>query len=64
VRFLKHHASVVELIDEIDEPTRKSLSTNNNNASHVSPDRSLVNDLPNKLRRKVNLFFTNIFNLI
>ena len=61
VRFLKHHAPIVDLIDEIDEPTRKSLPITNNSASHVSSDRALVNDLPNKLRRKVNLFFSQIY---
>jgi hypothetical protein len=57
VRFLKHHAPIAELIDEIDEPTRKSFSTNNENSSRISSDRTYVNELSNKLTRKVKFIY-------
>jgi hypothetical protein len=56
VRFLKHHAPIAELIDEVDEPTEKSFSTINENSVRVSSNRSPINEVYNKLRQKVNIF--------
>jgi hypothetical protein len=53
VRFLKHHAPMIQLIDEIDQPNRKSLSVIDENSSRMSSDRNTGNELSNKLRRKV-----------
>jgi hypothetical protein len=52
VRFLKHHAPIPELIDEIDQPTRKSMATIH---EHSSQNRSDLTDVSTKLRRKVKI---------
>jgi len=64
VRFLKHHAPIAELIDEIDESTRKSFSTNDGNSSRISSDRTYLNELSNKLRRKVKFILFCFFKYI
>ncbi len=44
---------MIQLIDEIDQPNRKSLSVIDKNSSRMSSDRNTGNELSNKLRRKV-----------
>jgi hypothetical protein len=53
VKFLKHHVPIIDLIDEVDQPTRKSFSSNKENSS----DRTHTNELSKKLKRKVKISF-------
>jgi hypothetical protein len=55
VKFLKHHVPMADLIEEVDQPTRTSFSTNNDNSSRAPSDRGHTNDLTSKLKRKVNI---------
>ncbi|CAF4816073.1 unnamed protein product [Rotaria sp. Silwood1] len=54
VQFLKHHAPINELIDEIDNPTRTKLSTINDNSPRISSNQSINNQLDYKLRRTLS----------
>ncbi|CAF3983902.1 unnamed protein product [Rotaria sp. Silwood1] len=54
VQFLKHHAPINELIDEIDNPTRSKLSTINDNSPRISSNQSINNQLDYKLRRTLS----------
>ncbi len=59
VKFLKHHVPIMDFIDEdeIDQPERKSYSSNNENSSRIPSERTHLNELSNKLTRKVNQRF-------
>ena len=61
VRFLKHHAPIADLVDDIDEPTIKTLSTIQDNSPRTSTNRPVVDEVAIKLRRKVNLLFFLLF---
>lgn len=60
VHFLKHHAPLPQLCEEIEQP--------NNNSAHQSSERHPQNDLENKLKRKVNISsrisFEEIFSFL
>lgn len=61
VHFLKHHAPLPQLVEEIDQANRNSYSRTNENSAHRSSERNHQNDLENKLKRKVNIFFNKSF---
>ncbi|CAF1342560.1 unnamed protein product [Rotaria magnacalcarata] len=53
VRFLKHHAPLSELVDEIELPTRKTFITNDDYSPKITINRSNENQLENKIRQKL-----------
>ncbi|CAF3759605.1 unnamed protein product [Rotaria socialis] len=52
VRFLKHHAPIPELIGLVDESSRNPLPTMNELSPRTTADRTVSNQVANKLRRK------------
>ncbi|CAM2722315.1 unnamed protein product [Rotaria socialis] len=53
VRFLKHHAPIPELIGLVDESSRNPLPTMNELSPRTTADRTVSNQVANKLRRKL-----------
>lgn len=56
VRFLKHHAPIPELIGIVDETNKTILPNISEKSPRISSNRTILNQLSIKLRRKVFLF--------
>ncbi|CAF4042948.1 unnamed protein product [Rotaria sordida] len=54
VRFLKHHAPLPELIGLVDESNKYSLPTINEKSPRSTSNQSVLNQVCNKLRRKLS----------
>lgn len=55
VRFLKHHAPLSELVDDIDQSTRNKSIKDENLSSKITMNKSNDNQIEHKIRRKVNI---------
>ncbi|CAF3658026.1 unnamed protein product [Rotaria sp. Silwood1] len=54
IRFLKHHAPLPELIGLVDESNKNPLPTIHEKSPRSTSDRSILNQVCNKLRRKLS----------
>ena len=58
VQFLKHHAPLTEFIGLVDESNiNHSLSNINERSPRNTSDQSILTQICNKLKRKVNILF-------
>ncbi len=60
IRFLKRHAPISELIGLVDESNKNSLPTIHEKSPRVASDRSILSQVCNKLRRKVNIYYCHL----